>query len=232
MPADATVPDLPGATISPDGPTVPLAESSSGNRPNSSPNPNTGDEETLPLAIPTEATVPIPAKQVAPAQLTKVEPVKVQPAEAQPAKAQPAEVQVAKVQPAEVQPAKAQPAKAVPAKPEVWSGRVAIPGAVGPGQKKTAAPTAPTQKMARIAEPTPTVVAPRPVAPRPVTPSRPLAPSRTRRKRSLFKRFLAALIALLLLLAVPVVAAYMAYKLASGENPFDWPPTVDLSHVF
>jgi hypothetical protein len=39
-------------------------------------------------------------------------------------------------------------------------------------------------------------------------------------------------VALLLLLAVPVVSAYVAYKLASGENPFDWPPTVDLSHVF
>jgi hypothetical protein len=53
-----------------------------------------------------------------------------------------------------------------------------------------------------------------------------------RRKRSAVRRFLGALIALLLLLAVPVVSAYVAYKLASGENPFDWPPTVDLSRVF
>jgi hypothetical protein len=36
----------------------------------------------------------------------------------------------------------------------------------------------------------------------------------------------------LLLIAVPVVSAYVAYKLASDENPFNWPPTVDLSRVF
>jgi hypothetical protein len=36
----------------------------------------------------------------------------------------------------------------------------------------------------------------------------------------------------LLLIAVPVVSAYVSYKLASGENPFVWPPSMDLSHVF
>jgi hypothetical protein len=81
--------------------------------------------------------------------------------------------------------------------------------------------------MARF-EPNPTVVGPRTAVPR--TPVRPQRPAR--RKRSAVRRFLGALIALLLLLAVPVVSAYVAYKLASGENPFDWPPTVDLSRVF
>jgi hypothetical protein len=31
---------------------------------------------------------------------------------------------------------------------------------------------------------------------------------------------------------VPVVSAYVSYKLASGENPFEWPPSMDLSRVF
>jgi hypothetical protein len=53
-----------------------------------------------------------------------------------------------------------------------------------------------------------------------------------RRRRSGASRFFTALFALLLLVAVPVVSAYVAYKLASGENPFDWPPTMDLSKVF
>jgi hypothetical protein len=38
--------------------------------------------------------------------------------------------------------------------------------------------------------------------------------------------------ALILLLAVPVVSAYVAYKLSAGENPFEWPPSMDLSRVF
>jgi hypothetical protein len=50
--------------------------------------------------------------------------------------------------------------------------------------------------------------------------------------RSGARRFLAALLSVLLILAVPVVSAYVSYKLASGENPFVWPPTMDLSHVF
>jgi hypothetical protein len=37
---------------------------------------------------------------------------------------------------------------------------------------------------------------------------------------------------LAVILSVPVVSAYVAYKLASGENPFEWPPSMDLSHVF
>jgi hypothetical protein len=119
-----------------------------------------------------------------------------------------------------------------PAKPEKWAGRAAVPGAVAPGQKKPAAPTAPTQKMARFSEPTPTVVAPRATSkatPRPGAPLRQAAP---RRRRSGLRRFLGAVVALLLLIAVPVASAYVAYKLASDENPFNWPPTVDLSRVF
>jgi hypothetical protein len=83
--------------------------------------------------------------------------------------------------------------------------------------------------MARVAEPTPTAVAARPARPRPPAPAgrRP-----ARRRRGRLRRFLGAVVALLLLLAVPVVSAYVAYKLASGENPFDWPPQVDLSQVF
>ena len=101
--------------------------------------------------------------------------------------------------------------------PEKWAGRVAVPGASAPGQKK---PTAPTQYMAPLAE---TAMAPRVVveAPRP----RP-------RRRSRTSRFFLALLALVLLLSVPVVSAYVAYKLASGGNPFEWPPTIDYDQIF
>jgi hypothetical protein len=51
-------------------------------------------------------------------------------------------------------------------------------------------------------------------------------------RRSGGRRFLIAVLSLLLLIAVPVVSAYVSYKLASGENPFVWPPSMDLSHVF
>ena len=117
-------------------------------------------------------------------------------------------------------------------KPEKWAGRVVVPGAAGPGQKKQAAPTTPTQKMTRYAEPHPTVVGPR-AAPRAVLRTQ-APPGRApgRRRRSGLRRFLGAVVALLLLLAVPVVSAYVAYKLASGDSPFVWPPTVDLSRVF
>jgi len=46
------------------------------------------------------------------------------------------------------------------------------------------------------------------------------------------RRFFGAILALVLIVAVPVVSAYVAYKLASGQNPFEWPPTMDLSRVF
>lgn len=126
------------------------------------------------------------------------------------------------------QPSTPEAAKPAAPKPEVWAGRAAIPGAAGPEQKK-AAPVAPTQKMARYAEPTPTVMAARPAPPRPAAPPRRPAPGR---RRGRFRRFLGAVLALLLLLAVPVASAYVAYKLASGENPFEWPPYVDLGQGF
>jgi len=91
-----------------------------------------------------------------------------------------------------------------------------VPGAAPPGAKK-AGPVAPTQPLARYSGP---VTGPgdgyAPVAPR----------------RSGARRFFVALLALLLIVAVPVVSAYVSYKLASGENPFAWPPSMDLSHVF
>jgi hypothetical protein len=53
-----------------------------------------------------------------------------------------------------------------------------------------------------------------------------------RRRKGRIRRFFGALFALILLLAVPVVSAYVAYKLSSGENPFEWPPSMDLSRIF
>jgi hypothetical protein len=125
-----------------------------------------------------------------------------------------------------------------PTLPEVAkvSGRVIVPGAVAPGQKtKPPAPTAPTRTIDRVDDTVPaarTRPAPAP-GPRPAPrPARP-APARPRRpgKRRL-RRALTALFALVLLAAVPVVSAYVAYKLASGENPFQWPPTIDYDQVF
>jgi hypothetical protein len=52
------------------------------------------------------------------------------------------------------------------------------------------------------------------------------------RRRGRVRRFFGAMFALTLILSVPVVSAYVSYKLASGENPFEWPPSMDLSRVF
>jgi hypothetical protein len=41
-----------------------------------------------------------------------------------------------------------------------------------------------------------------------------------------------ALLALVLIVVVPIVSAYVSYKLAAGENPFEWPPTVDYQKIF
>jgi hypothetical protein len=104
-----------------------------------------------------------------------------------------------------------------------------VPGASAPGQKKAPAPTAPTAMMAPIHDAPPLSSALRPARPA----ARPApAYQRPRPRRSGARRFFTALFALLLLLAVPVVSAYVAYKLSSGENPFEWPPTMDLSKVF
>jgi len=86
-----------------------------------------------------------------------------------------------------------------------WAGRVAVPGS-GPGAGPGPQPVAPT-------------------APR-------MAPLVVVRRRSGLRRFLGVIVALILLVAVPVVSAYVSYKLAMGENPFEWPPTMDLSKVF
>jgi hypothetical protein len=125
----------------------------------------------------------------------------------------------------------APPAPAAPPPPEKWAGRVIVPGASAPGQKKKAAPTTPTHLMARQD----TAVEARPAGPRAPGPAtRAPAPYRPprRRRRSLFRRFVTAIISLVLILAVPVVSAYVSYKLASGENPFEWPPTVDYDSFF
>jgi hypothetical protein len=115
------------------------------------------------------------------------------------------------------------PAPTEPPKPEKWAGRAQIAGAAAPGQKKAAGPTAPTAMMSRYSDAAETRVAmsnhPGAVAVRP-------------RRRGRFRRFLGAVFALILLVAVPVVSAYVSYKLASGENPFEWPPSMDLSRVF
>jgi hypothetical protein len=111
------------------------------------------------------------------------------------------------------------------------SARVIIPGASAPGQRKTAGPVAET---ARLYEPTRAFEAVRAPAPRPVAirTAPPRAAAARRRPRRRARRFFTALLALVLVLAVPVVSAYVAYKLASGENPFQWPPSMDLSKVF
>jgi hypothetical protein len=103
---------------------------------------------------------------------------------------------------------------------------VIVPGASAPGQKKAPAPTAPTQKIARYADAT--ALAPRP--PRAPGARRP-AP-RPGRRRSGARRFFGALLALVLILAVPVISAYVSYKLTEGGSPFEWPPTMDLSNIF
>src|SRR6185436_8737896 len=102
-----------------------------------------------------------------------------------------------------------------PPQPQKVAGRVIVPGATPPGKKKAAAPTAPTQMIARQD----TAVAPRQAAVRAPSPAAPRP--RVRRRRSGFRRFVTAVIALVLVIAVPVVSAYVSYKLASGENPFE-----------
>jgi hypothetical protein len=167
-----------------------------------------GDEKTLVLGVPAASVqaIPMPAVPVqAPPQVPAP-----RTAPSAPHAAAPRESQA--------------PTPPEPEKPEKWEGRVRVAGASGPGQKKAAAPVAQTQKLARYADATPTAVAPRARPAAAPAPKRP--PKRTGR------RFFTALLALILILAVPVVSAYVAYKLTSGENPFQWPPTMDLSRVF
>jgi hypothetical protein len=129
--------------------------------------------------------------------------------------------------PAPADPPQVVPPPASPPAPEKWAGRVVVPGATAPGQKKAAAPTEPTQHMARL-ESAPTVLAPR--APGLRAPAGYRPPRQRGRRRG--RRALIALFALVLLIAVPVTSAYVAYKLTAGENPFEWPPTVDYDKIF
>jgi hypothetical protein len=107
-----------------------------------------------------------------------------------------------------------------PPRPPIWSGRATVPGAA-PALVRTATPAQRPQSISPYGHPPATIVAPAVRSPYP-----PL------RRRGRVRRLFGALFALLLLLAVPVVSAYVAYKLASGENPFEWPPSMDLSRVF
>jgi len=110
-----------------------------------------------------------------------------------------------------------------------------VAGAKPPGQTKPAAPTAPTQRMDRYPATEPKALAARaPAVPRPSTARSPHQRRGSQRLpgRSRAGRFVTALVALALLLAVPVVSAYVAYKLAIGDNPFEWPPTVDYDKIF
>jgi hypothetical protein len=169
-----------------------------------------GDEPTVPQPTPSPATPTVTTPTLA---------VGGPPTVASP---------TAPMAPAAPQPPAPQPP--APQPPAKVAGRVIVPGASAPGQKKKAAPTTPTHLMARQD----TAVEARPAglrAPSPATRA-PKPYRRPRRRRSLFRRFLTALIALALILAVPVVSAYVSYKLASGENPFEWPPTVDYDSFF
>jgi len=127
-----------------------------------------------------------------------------------------------------VNPGPATPTVTAPPEPEKWAARVIVPGATAPGQKKKAAPTTPTHLMARQD----TAIQPRQARPAKAPSPAPARPAVRRRRRSGFRRFVTALIALALVIAVPVVSAYVSYKLASGENPFEWPPTVDYDAFF
>jgi hypothetical protein len=133
--------------------------------------------------------------------------------------------------PEPVAPAPAAAPASTPA-PDKVSARVIIPGASAPGQRKTPGPVAQTAKLyepTRAFEPVRApAAAPRPVATQATLP-RGVPAARRRRRRG--RRFLTAVLAVVLVLAVPVVSAYVAYKLASGENPFQWPPSMDLSKV-
>lgn len=175
--------------------------------------PSVGSAEAPTVPFETKAPEEAPTVPVIPQQIPAPQPAVVAPPPPAPPKNPPA--------PATPPTA---PAKAPPRPvPERWAGRVAVPGAAGPGQKRPPAPTTPTAKLARYTE------VPQP---RPAVRYHPVVMAAPRRRRSGARRFFTAVFALVLLVAVPIVSAYVAYKLTSGENPFEWPPTVDLDKVF
>ena len=182
---------------------------------------------TVPVASPATApTVPVLSPSDAPTVPTATnpgdEPTQPVATPSPSAPPQPAAPQLAPPQPAPAQ-----------AAPEKWAGRVLVPGAKAPGQKTVPAPVAPTQQMQRYQDPAPTAVRQRQAPGRSPTQAAPqYRRPAAKRGRSRTRRFLTALFALLLLIAVPVVSAYVAYKLANGDNPFEWPPTVDYDKIF
>jgi len=179
-------------------------------------------------------TVPVPGSALAAARPSEA-PTEAVPTEAvptEPVRTRPGDEPTVPV----VAPPVAPPsAPAPPAPPEKWAGRVLVPGAKAPGQKTVPAPVAPTQQMHRYHDPAPTAVRPRQAPSRPPAPARPqyqrqAAPRGQGRSRS--GRFFTVLFAILLLIAVPLVSAYVAYKLSLGDSPFEWPPTVDFDKIF
>jgi hypothetical protein len=134
-----------------------------------------------------------------------------------------------------------------PPKPAKSVGRVIVPDAAPPGRrKKRAGPVAPTQPIPRYAPGGASVGPPRVASPvgrdgaslaRPGQPPRPTGvpvgpprrsptPAYAPPRRSGGRRFLTALLLIVLLVGVPVVAAYLAFKISSGEPIFpiqvDW----------
>ncbi len=115
---------------------------------------------------------------------------------------------------------------------EKWAGRVILPREQPPGQRgRPAPPPAPTRTMTRV---TTRITEAMPPARRgdPRSAQSPPPPPPPPARRGRLRRFVLALVAVGLLLAVPVVSAYVAFKLTSGENPFEWPPSIDYEKVF
>jgi hypothetical protein len=211
MPAEPSAPTAPADTASVDTAVEPVDEATV---------PVVSGPPVFPPPAPAPVSPPVPPAPVAPAPVGPP-PVMMAPVPAQSAPP-PMPAPTAPLPPVPAAPPPP-PAPAEPPKPEKWAGRAQLAGATAPGQKKAAGPTAPTAMMNRYADAAETRIAmsaqPGAVAVRP-------------RRRGRFRRFLGVLFALILLVAVPVVSAYVSYKLASGENPFEWPPSMDLSRVF
>ncbi|HET6211537.1 MAG TPA: Hsp70 family protein, partial [Micromonosporaceae bacterium] len=189
------------------------------------PGPATGLMPKIPVDAFGSAGSPMaaPVSPAAPASPAPVSPAPVSPA---PAPSSPA--------PAPSSPAPVSAASASPEPAGSVVGRVIVPGAQPPGRgRRKAAAVAPTRPFPRIEEPAPRVApavppprqrppsaAPRPTTSRPTAPTaRPYAPrvvppGYSGPRRGGFRRFLTRLFVTALLIAVPVVAAVIAYSLA------------------
>ncbi len=208
LPAPRASPAPPEPAPSPPAPPVPAPSP-----PAAAPETPAPPPQVVPAPMLAPRTDPVPAP-VLPRQTSVAAPL-LPPAAVVPPAPTPATQQVV-VMPA----SPASPAAVPPPRSPTWSGRARVPGAAPPGVR-SAAPAQPTQPISRYGYSPATLVTPAVRSPNP-----------TRRRPGRVRRFFGALSALLLLLAVPVVSAYVAYKLASGENPFEWPPSMDLSRVF